>query len=131
MSQENVDAFLEHVEAVNRADVPGALRFMDPEIQFETQVSALQGSYTGHDGARAFYTDILGHFEVFQVHFSDVRDLGDQVLALGTVRTTGKGSGIEQETPLAIVMTLREGLITQFKDYGDKAEALEAAGLRE
>jgi ketosteroid isomerase-like protein len=131
MSQENVDAFLEHVEAVNRADVPGALRFMDPEIQFETQVSALQGSYVGHNGAKAFYADVSETFEVFQVHFSDVRDLGGQVLALGTVRTIGKGSGIEQETPLAIVMTFREGLITQFKDYGETAEALEAAGLSE
>ena len=127
MSKENVDAFLEHVEAVNRADVPAALRFLDPEIQFETQVSVLEGSYTGHDGARAFYADTFDSFEVFQVHFSEVRDLGDQVLALGAARTTGKGSGVEQETPLAIVMTFREGLITQFKDYGDKAEALEAA----
>jgi hypothetical protein len=29
------------------------------------------------------------------------------------------------------VMTFRDGLITKFKDYGDKGEALEAVGLRE
>jgi ketosteroid isomerase-like protein len=131
MSQENIDAFLETVEAVNRADVAGAIRFMDPEIQFEPQVSVLEGSYAGHDGARAFYADTFDSFEVFQVDFSEVRDLGDRVLALGVARTTGKGSGVEQETPLAIVMTFREGLITQFKDFGDKAKALEAAGVRE
>jgi ketosteroid isomerase-like protein len=53
------------------------------------------------------------------------------VLALGTVRTIGKGSGVDQEAPLAIVMAFRGGRITQFKDYGDKDKALEAAGLSE
>jgi len=28
-------------------------------------------------------------------------------------------------------MTFRDGLIAQFKDYGEKQEALEAAGLSE
>jgi len=33
--------------------------------------------------------------------------------------------------PLAIVASFRDGLITHLKDYGDKDQALEAAGLRE
>jgi len=32
---------------------------------------------------------------------------------------------------LAIVATFRNGLITQFRDYGDRKEALEAVGLSE
>src|SRR3954469_1185369 len=93
MSQENVDAFLGTTEAVNRRDVPGLLRFADPEIQFEPQVAVLQGRYEGHEGLRAFYADIFETYEVFQVHFSDVRDLGNQVLALGSASVVGKGSG--------------------------------------
>ena len=47
------------------------------------------------------------------------------------MRTVGKGSGMTQETPLAIVASFRDGRITAFKDYGDKNQALEAAGLSE
>ena len=50
MSQENVDRFVKTVDAFNRGDIPGALQFYDPEIQFEHRLAALQGSYTGLDG---------------------------------------------------------------------------------
>ena len=39
MSQENVDRFVEAVESWNRQDLPGVLRFMDPEIRFEPVVA--------------------------------------------------------------------------------------------
>jgi hypothetical protein len=36
MSQENVDRFAKVIEAFNRMDIPGVLRFMDPEVQSST-----------------------------------------------------------------------------------------------
>ena len=57
----------------------------------------------------------------FEVRYTDVRDLRDP--GLGTTRSVARGSGIEQELTLAVVAT--------YKDYGDKRQALEAAGLRE
>jgi ketosteroid isomerase-like protein len=63
--------------------------------------------------------------------FDDLRDVGNRVVALGTLRATGRGSGISFEVPLAMVATFRGGLITRLKDYGDKESALEAAALAE
>jgi ketosteroid isomerase-like protein len=63
--------------------------------------------------------------------YPDIRDLGDQVLVLGTLRLHGKESGLQVENPLAIMARVREGLITYLKDYADRDEALEAAGLSE
>jgi ketosteroid isomerase-like protein len=131
MSQENVDALRGCFEATNRNDVPGVLRFMDPKIQFECQVGPLQGSYGGHDGVRDFFADIAEHFETLQTHCPDVRDLGDLVLALGTARVVGKGSGIDLEAPLTVVARFRDGRMTDYKDFGDRGKALEAVGLRE
>ncbi|MEK6250935.1 MAG: nuclear transport factor 2 family protein [Actinomycetota bacterium] len=119
------------IEAFNRSDIPGALRFMDPEIQFAYRLAALQGEYAGLDGVRGFLADVAEHFETWQIHCPDVRDLGDRVLALGTIRATGKGSGAETELPFTVVARFRDGRITHFTDFGDKAQALEAAGLRE
>jgi ketosteroid isomerase-like protein len=129
MSEENVDRFLRSVDAFNRGDIPGVLRFYDPEIEFEHRLAALQGSYTGRDGVRSFFADLGEHFDAWQIHCSDVRDLGDRVLALGTVDATGKKSGVETELPFTVVATFRDGRITHFIDFADMDQALEAAGL--
>jgi ketosteroid isomerase-like protein len=131
MSRENVDRFVKATEAFNRGDVEAWLEQYDTQVVFEPQVTAMEGPYVGHDGIRAFITTIGDLYERFQVHLQEVRDLGERVLALGTASAIGKRSGIEQETPLAIVASFRDGRITHFRDYGDKDQALEAAGLRE
>ena len=131
MSEENVDRFVKLIEAFNRSDIPGALRFMDPEIRFTHRLAGLQGDYTGLDGIRGFFADFAEHFESWQIHCPDVRDLGDRVLALGIVHATGKGSRAETELPFTVLARYRDGRITRFTDFGDKDQALEAAGLRE
>ena len=129
--QGNADLFLKCVEAFNRLDVPGALGFMDPDIRFEHRLSELQGSHSGLEGVREFFADVAEHFDALKVDCPDVRNLGDRVLALGTSRITGKGSGVETELPFTVVARFRDGRMTHFTDFGDKDQALEAAGLRE
>ena len=141
MSEPNVDRFVELIDAfnhlgdasdgLNRKAVRRWLGVMDSEIQFQPQQSALQGGYVGHEGALQWLADGAEHYANAKVNISDIRDLEDWVLALGTLYFTGKGSGIETEAPVAIVASFRNGLMTDFKDYGDKDRALEAVGLSE
>jgi ketosteroid isomerase-like protein len=131
MSQENVDRFLEGIEAFNRHDIPGQLRLMDPEIVWEHRLAELQGKFVGPEAVAGWHTDLNKHFQAVEIDCPDVRDLGDRVLGLGTVRATGKGSGVETELPYTAVASFRDGLCTHFVDYGDRDRALEAAGLSE
>ena len=133
MSEENVDRFIAATEAFNRRDIGGLLALLDPEIQFEPQQAALQGTYFGHQGVGEWLRDLAEHYdpESGHIHLTDVRDLGDSILAIGTLRFTGKASGIQTEVRVAVVARFRNGRMSYFKDYGDKAEALEAAGLSE
>ena len=131
MSQENVEHFLEAVESFNRRDIPGILRFCDPEIRWEHRLTAIQGIYVGLEGVRTFQEDLAEHFVTLEIDCRDVRDLGDRVLALGTSRTTGRGSGAETELPFTVVASFSQGRCTHFIDFGDKEQALEAAGLSE
>jgi hypothetical protein len=91
----------------------------------------MEGTFEGLDEVRAFIAGLADLYEVAQVDYSDVRDLGDRVLALGTMQTIGKGSGIASEWTLAVLVTFQDGLATHWKDYGDKDQALAAAGLAE
>ena len=131
MSQESVDRFRGSMEAFNRGDVEGWLQDYHPDVVVALQDVELEGEYSGHDGLRRFFASFAESFEMFEVHYSDVRDLGDQVLGLGTLRTTGRGSGIRNEGPVAILASYRDGLCTHLKDYGEWGHALEAAGLSE
>jgi hypothetical protein len=139
MSQENLERFREATDAFNRwaatpdTDPLDFLRFVDPEVQFEPVQATLQGHhYVGLDGVRAWLADLAEHYERGHVDYTQIRDLGSHLLGIGTLRVTGRGSGIEIAVPMAVVASIRDGLITRFKDYGaDKDQALEAAGLRE
>ena len=91
----------------------------------------LQGGVTGIEAYREWIDDSRQLFDSWTVDVDDIRDLGDRVLALGTVTAVGKGSGVETKMPFAVVTEFSDGLVTHFVDYGDREEALEAAGLEE
>ena len=131
MSEENVEAFKRGAEAFNRRDLDAATEGLSPEVVFEPLAAAMEGDLSAPEGVRTFMAGLLDLFEVFELRYTDVRDLGDRVLALGTTRSVARGSGIEQEFTIAVVATYKDGLLTHWKDYGDKQQALEAAGLSE
>ena len=127
MSQENVDAFRRATEAMNRGevDIPGLIH---PEVVFEPLRSGTEGPFVGHDGIRRFLADTEDMFEIFQPSYTDVRDLGDRVLAIGSIRMRARGSGVETDVPSAAIVEYRDGLLWRYKDYGQARLALEAAG---
>jgi ketosteroid isomerase-like protein len=130
VSQENVERFRESIERFNRGDLAGALRYMHPEIRFEHRLTELQSDLTGVDAVRDWWVGARQLFDRWTTDCDDIRDLGDRVLALGTVTAVGKGSGVETQMPFTVLAEFRNGLCTHFTDYGDREKAVEAAGLR-
>ena len=130
MSQEIVDAFRRGTDAINRGelDIP---ELVHPEVVFEPQRSRTEGAFVGHDGMRHFVTDTAEMFEVFNASYPDVRDLGDSVLAIGSIRMRARVSGVEADVPSAVIAEFRDGLLRRFTDYGDERSALHALGMRE
>jgi ketosteroid isomerase-like protein len=129
MSQENVEAFRLGIEAITRGDVEAVLGVTHPDAVVEPRRAATEGVFVGHAGARQFLADTAETFDLFQPEFSDIRDLGDRVLAIGSIRVRGRGSGLETEISTAAIAEYRDGLLWRFKDYVDARAALEAAGL--
>ena len=62
---------------------------------------------------------------------SEFRDLGDGLVAIGRTRNRGKASGVETETPLALVTEIRDGKTISIRAYRDREGPLAAAGLSE
>jgi ketosteroid isomerase-like protein len=131
MSQENLDAFRRNNEAVSRGDIDAALATLDPEIEFIPRRAAVQGVYRGYEGMRQFFAENAEDFDLYQVSYQEVRDLGDRLVAFGTVSVRGKGSGVELTSPTAMVATFRDGMMVRAEDFSERSDALKAAGLAE
>jgi ketosteroid isomerase-like protein len=131
MSTEHVETILAGVDAMNRGEPEAALPMIDEAIVWEPLRAAFEGAYRGHDGMRAFWEDTAESFELFDVRYAEVRDLGDRVLATGTVRVRGRDSGAETDVATAAIFTFRDGRLVHYKDYGERSAAFEAAGLQE
>jgi ketosteroid isomerase-like protein len=131
MSQENLDIFRRNNEAVSSGDIEAALVALDPEAELIPRRAAVQGIYRGHDGMRQFMAENADNFDRYQVRYQEVRDLGDRLIAFGTVHVRGKESGIEVTTPTAMVATFRDGKMVRAEDFSERSEALKAVGLEE
>ena len=135
MSQENVEAFRRGLEAGNRGDVETLLEELDPEVEWHSALHALLGGeqtvFRGHDGVREMLRDLNEAFGAIHIEISEIRDLGDRLVAIGRNRARGRGSGAETETPLALVTEVKNGKTISVRGYLDPKHALEAVGLSE
>jgi ketosteroid isomerase-like protein len=129
MAEGNLDLMRRAFEAFGAQDMEAFVDCMHPEVEFEPHLALVEGRYRGHDGIRKFMADGSEVMELQGTEVDEVRDLGDRVLALGTFHIRGRGSGAEDVTPFALLGRIQEGRFIHLKDYGDAAEALEAAGL--
>jgi ketosteroid isomerase-like protein len=132
VSQENVEAFRRGLDAGNRGDVEGLLEVLDPDVAWHSALHALLGGeatvYRGHAGVREMIEDLYGSFDEIQIEVSEIRDLGDHLVAVGRTRARGGASGADVETPIAFVSQFKDGKAISVRGYLDPEEALEAAG---
>jgi ketosteroid isomerase-like protein len=81
---------------------------------------------------QAYIDDIDATWNDWHTYDERVLDAGgEKVAQLYRVTGTGKGSGVRIDANIAIVYTLRNGLVCRGDVYLDQAEALEAVGLSE
>jgi hypothetical protein len=88
--------------------------------------------YHGRDGLQLFVEEIDEVWESFQLDPEELIDADDQVVAATRLSGRGRESGVETDMREYSVWTLREDKVSRIAGgYGDRDEALEAAGLRE
>jgi ketosteroid isomerase-like protein len=135
MSQENVEVLRRAAEANNRGDYESFLEEFDPDVEWHGIFGVMFGVETtmvkGHEGLLGYVRDLDEGFCVRDVQWSEFRDLGDRVIALGHVRARGRESGAEFDSPYGGVAEFKDGKIVRYRDYLNRAEALEAAGPRD
>ena len=89
------------------------------------------GVFHGVDGFREAWDDWLGAFDRYTVEIQELRERGEQLVALARHEATPKGTEASVEGAAAAVMTFREGRLARIEFNLDPEAALRAAGLEE
>jgi ketosteroid isomerase-like protein len=152
MSQENVEIVRRYSEAAERffasywadprslaaaveADQPwpeaeAAMGFLHPEVEWKLAFADM--THHGRLDVARGWDEILDAVDDYRVTVREVTDLGgDQVFVTVERFLQGRQTGVEMSGLVFSLFTVRNGLIVRVRAYTDRAEALEAAGLRE
>ena len=151
MSQENVEIVRRFFEASERflkaywkkpRSLAEALKANDLDHETEEMWKLVHpdvvwntdglGTFRGQSEIASGWDDILEVADDYAISLRGLVDCGrDCVLAAVDRRATATGSGITATFPLFVVITIRDGLVTQLDEYPSRDKALEAAGLSE
>jgi ketosteroid isomerase-like protein len=135
MSQENVEIVLGAFENTNARDFKAVMDAFTDDV-----VLALHGKLRGLGGEDAVGKKAVGEWfgEWFKTFGSDYRfeieesrDCGDRVFIVAKHLGRGRASGVPVTQRTAYVYGLHEGKVSRVEIWGDRDEALEAAGLSE
>ncbi len=133
MSQENVEIVRAWMRACNGDDVESAVALCD-ETFVMTESATLPGAATtsGHDGLRRYMRGWTRNWSEWNWQDEEMLDLPpDKVLVVASLWMRGLRSGIGVERRWVYLFTVRDGRLLRQDGYDEKAQALEAVGLRE
>jgi ketosteroid isomerase-like protein len=130
MSQGSVEVVRRIYAAFASGDFQVALAALDPGIEWR----AIEDTETRH-GVHGVSASLASWLETWEDHRVEPEgefiEVGNHVLVSTRLRGRGRQSGAEVENRYFSLWTIREGRVVTYREYATKAEALEAAGLRE
>ena len=131
MSHENVEVIIQALEAYRAGGFAAGRAFLHPD--FELVRSGFHftesGTYRGYEAASESMMDYIGAFDDYRAEPEEFIDAGDHVVVAQTELGRARSSRVELRERWYAVFTLRDGKILRLQWFGERAQALEAAGL--
>ena len=119
--------------AANRRDFAVILTGLDPKTEYRPGADLIAPDqdpvFCGHDGYLQMWQNWLGAFEDLRFDPEEVLDLGDTFLVTAQQRAHGFRSGVPVSHPVFQLFRIRRGLVVWQRDFGNRSDALAAAGL--
>jgi ketosteroid isomerase-like protein len=132
MSQPNLDTVRRAIEAFNRRDGAKFDALLTDDVEIVPVRAALEGTtYQGSDAGSQYCAAVDDTWESLRWEVDEIREAGESAVAVGHIRGKGRGTGATIDTSGGWVAHFRDGLITHFRTYTNRDDALEAAGLSE
>ena len=133
MPSSNVDLIQNSYEAFARGGIDEYLAFIDPNVNWRAMEGAPDdvGEMDGREAVSRYLREWDDMFEGLFAEAEELIDAGpDRVVAVVHIGGRAKASGAEVDMRYAVLYTLRDGKIVRGREYVDRAQALEAAGVK-
>jgi len=133
MSEANVEVVRRFFADFTAGDMDAFMALLADDAVAQTDPSFPEGgTLVGPEAIRRFHEGLHeGWRGGGEVVVKDVGTAGDRVFASVDWIAIGEASGIETSSQWYLVFWLPDGKIARFRYFSGRAEALEAAGLRE
>jgi ketosteroid isomerase-like protein len=110
VTEDDIRLLLDGYEAWNRGEFEVLAEVLDPELEWEPGFGDLNaGVHRGADGFRGFVDSWLESFDDFSIRPELLVQAGDTVVVVAHQHGRGQGSGIELDTQVVHVWTVRDG----------------------
>ena len=118
------------LDAIGRRDADRLVELSQPDAQWHSLFAGLErgGLYTGHEGARQYMADLDEAWEVGFAERDDSLGWGDVAVLVGRLRYRGRGSGVEDVTPVVWVLEFRDGKLACFRAFRNPDRVLREIG---
>jgi ketosteroid isomerase-like protein len=132
VSEENVEAVRAVFERWSEGDFRASVELLDPHVVLVLGAEFPDaGTYVGAEAVAAYTRGLLEPWTHFAIDAEEIVGVGDSVLV--AVRQSGVGSGSRVSTEFRYFMlwSFRGPKVIRIESFRERAEAAEAAGLRE
>lgn len=133
MSQRRAEIVRAHSEAWNAGErkLTQLAKYLDPAIELESPLSSVAGEpYRGYAGIERWVSDLDEQFAEWHTGIDDLREVGDQVIAIGPISARGRTSGIPLQFDSALVCRCAaDNRVSWIRIYADVEEARQFVGL--
>jgi 2-polyprenyl-3-methyl-5-hydroxy-6-metoxy-1,4-benzoquinol methylase/ketosteroid isomerase-like protein len=118
--------------AISRMDADALVALCDPNVNFESRLTALDDvSYRGHVGVRRYIANLAAAFDRIEVHLSDLLERPGVAVMTNRVRAQGRGSGVVVELDYFCAARGENGRLVWWGFFDSREHALAAVGLGE
>jgi ketosteroid isomerase-like protein len=132
MSQENVEIVRAVYERWSEGDFRASADLLDPHVLLVLRPEFPEaGTYLGYEAVAAYTRDLLETNRHLTQEAEEIIAAGDSVVVGVRQRGVGRASGVPTEMRFFTLWTLRGRKVIRIESFRERAEALEAAGLRE
>jgi ketosteroid isomerase-like protein len=134
MSEDKMEIARISMEARAAGDAETAQSVLDPDVEWAGTVGGLDDGRVarGRDEVARGFADYFATWETIDIRADEYIDAGhDEVVIFVHEVARGRRSGVEVETDITVILTIRDGKIVRVRPFMDRSTALEAAGLSE
>jgi ketosteroid isomerase-like protein len=134
MSQENVEVVRQGFDDWRAGRIAEWAETVDLDIEWDTSAHPLPDfpdRGRGRDALVRHMYDYLAGWNDYEATPEEVLDGGDEVVLIVHERARMRGSDVILDRDLPTVWTVRDGRNVRFRVFKTRAQALEAAGVRQ